>query len=345
MKLSLADRMLRRAARLALAAPDGVLRAIARAPRTNQRGDRLDLRTQVLLELERRVIGASLPASARAARAEMARSAALAQEPAVACAVTEGTVAGRAARIYTPDQPNPPVLLFLHGGGWVVGDLDSHDSPCSRLCVESGLLVVALDYRLAPEHPFPAGLHDALAAFRELAAGGAAALGGDPRRLGLGGDSAGGNLTAAATLVLRDEGGPAPSFQVLIYPATDLYATTPSHAELGKGYYLTTELINMYKRYYAADMDSPLASPLRASSHRALPPALVAVAGFDPLRDEGALYADRLQGAGVPVARIDEGALVHGYLNMGGLIPEARAAVGRLTAAVRDLAHGTADAA
>ena len=222
-----------------------------------------------------------------------------------------------------------PALVYFHGGGWVIGDLDTHDVLCRELANGAGCAVYAVDYRMGPEHRFPAAIDDALAATRWVFAN-AAVLAVDPARVALGGDSAGGNITAAVTLALRDAGpAPRPVFQLLIYPSTDMHGTSASHAENGAGYLLTREVIDYFQGHYldAAHYTDWRASPLLASSHAGLPPALVLTAGYDPLRDEGLAYADKLSAAGVPTQYVCFARQIHGFILMGRIIDEANTAV------------------
>jgi acetyl esterase len=219
-------------------------------------------------------------------------------------------------RVYTP-QGEPPfgVVVFFHGGGWCLGDCVTHDGLCRDLAAAGGALVVSVDYRLAPEHPFPAAVDDALAATRWAAAH-AKALGGDPNRLAVAGDSAGGNLAAAVTHLARDAGGPALAFQLLLYPATDLRAATPSFEENGTGYGAPAGFIRWLIGQYASadDVLDPRASPLLAADFAGLPPAYVATGEYDPLRDEGEAYAERLAAAGVPVTLSRREGMAHGFM-------------------------------
>src|SRR5438093_13283858 len=207
-------------------------------------------------------------------------------------------------RVYTPEGRAPfPVLVYFHGGGWVIGSLETHDGICRHLANAAGAVVVSVDYRLAPEHPFPASGEDAYAATR-WAADNAASFGGDPRRVAVGGDSAGGNLAAVVSLMARDRGGPPLVFQLLVYPVTDFSFDTPSYSENAEGYLLSAESMRWFWGHYLADPADgkhPHASPLQAENVRGLPPALVITAEYDPLRDEGEAYAARLKQAGVPV--------------------------------------------
>ena len=233
-------------------------------------------------------------------------------------------------RLYRPVGPGVrPVLVYFHGGGWTIGDLDTHDVLCRQLCAAADVTVVAVDYRLGPEHRFPAALDDAVAATRWVQRE-AAALGVDASRLAVGGDSAGGNLAAVVALTLRDAGDPPPAFQLLIYPATDQRAVAPSHVTNGQGYLLTSDSVDYYRANYmagASQWSDWRVSPLLAADFSGLPPALVLTAGYDPLRDEGRQYADALSAAGNRVQYICFERNVHGFITMGKVIDEARTAV------------------
>ncbi len=232
-----------------------------------------------------------------------------------------------ACRIYAASSGGPlPALLYLHGGGWVVGDIDSHDSVCRGLARRAGCLVLSVDYRLAPEHRFPAALEDAWAAMSWLHDN-AAGIGADPGRLAVGGDSSGGNLAAVLARWSRDRGGPRPAAQVLIYPVIDIDLDTPSYRTVGTGYGLTRESMRWYWEQYLSDPRdgaSPDASPLRATDLSNLAPALVITCELDPLMSEGTAYAAVLGSAGVPVEHIHEPDMIHGYIRMAGVISRAR---------------------
>jgi acetyl esterase len=211
----------------------------------------------------------------------------------------------------------------------VIGDLDTHDVLCRELANHAGIAVIALDYRLAPEHRFPAAFDDSLAALRWVQRE-AAALGIDAARLAVGGDSAGGNLAAAAAIAARDAGGPAPAFQLLIYPATDQRQGAPSHAALGEGYLLTRDSMRYYRDHYLPQADDYAdwrASPLLHPDLSRLPPAFVLTAGYDPLRDEGLAYAQRLTEAGTRSTLLCFERQIHGFITMGRVIGEANDAV------------------
>jgi len=241
------------------------------------------------------------------------------------------------ARIYTPKtlrkaNGSAPCLVFFHGGGWVIGDLDSHDVVCRKLADEGELMVVSVDYRLAPEHKFPAAVDDAIASTRWIAEN-ARQLGIDAARLMVGGDSAGGNLAAVVAISARDGNGPDIAGQVLIYPATDFAMTHPSHREPETSILLTHSVIPWFRDHYlngAADVHDWRASPARATTLIGLPPAYVLTAGADPLRDEGDEYARRLKEAGVAVTHRSFPGQFHGFFTMGKLLQQANVAAGEI---------------
>ncbi len=229
-------------------------------------------------------------------------------------------------RVYRPAGPGPfPALVYFHGGGWVLGDLESHDDVCRSLAKRTPCVVVSADYRRAPEAKYPAPLDDCEAALRWTAAR-ARDLGVDPAKVAVGGDSAGGNLAAALAIRVRDRGGPAIAFQLLIYPATDRSVGTDSYREFATGTGLTRANMQWFWDCYltaTAERDNPEVSPLRAKSLRGLPPAFVLTAHHDVLRDEGEEYARRLQEAGVPVEAVRFRGVNHGFIRMGALYPQA----------------------
>jgi acetyl esterase len=242
-------------------------------------------------------------------------------------------------RLYEPVQGTwpHPVLVYYHGGGWVIGDLDTHDVVCRQLCRDSGWAVLSVDYRLAPEHPFPAAPDDALAAVRWVREHGAA-HGLDATRIALGGDSAGGNLAAVAAIAMRNAGDAPALLQLLIYPATDMRAVAPSHTHNGQGYVLTADTIAYFRGFYTpqpAQWEDWRVSPLLADDLSHLPPALVLTAGFDPLRDEGRQYADALAAAGVKSQYVCFERQIHGFITMGRVIDEAHTALDLCAAALR----------
>jgi acetyl esterase len=249
-----------------------------------------------------------------------------------------------AARMYTPLKLREakglaPCLVFFHGGGWVIGDLDSHDVVCRKLADEAQLFVVAVDYRLAPEHKFPAAVEDAITATKWIASN-ARQFGLDAARLSVGGDSAGGNLAAVVAIAARDGNGPPISGQVLIYPAIDFAMSHGSHSEPETSILLTHSVIRWFRDHYltgAADVHDWRASPARASSLIGLPPAYVLTAGADPLRDEGDEYAERLKQAGVAVTYRHFPGQFHGFFTMGKLLQQANVAVTEIGAWLRAL--------
>lgn len=237
-----------------------------------------------------------------------------------------------ALRIYRPEltQTKLPVLVFFHGGGWVIGDLDSHDNVCRSLCHYSGCVVVSVDYRLAPEHPFPAAVDDALTA-TQWVADNADELGVDRQRLATGGDSAGGNLATVVAQQSKLNHAPDIGFQLLIYPVIDMSLSSPSMQEFADGYRLTRPLMEWFVGHYLADYQQDKndvrASPILAQNLDHLAPALIITAGFDPLVDEGKAYADRLQAAGVAVEyRCYEG-MIHGFVTMAGALQQGEEAL------------------
>ena len=243
------------------------------------------------------------------------------------------TWADRPARLYVPRSETSRLLVYFHGGGWVVGDLQTHDRLCQRLADEGQTRVLAVEYRLAPEHPFPAPVLDALALFR-LAQERASELGATPHNVGVGGDSAGANLAAVVAMVQRDEGRMPPAVQLLLTPPTDFRRVTPSHRAFEDGYMLTRAWLDWYQGHYAPDIYDVRASPLLASHHRDLAPAIMVTAGFDPLRDDGERYADALRSASVPVVDLHYSGLIHGFPNMDGLIGAADRAMAEVCRAL-----------
>jgi len=246
-------------------------------------------------------------------------------------------------RIYTPLDAADAVLagvVFFHGGGFVIGDLDTHDDLCRLLANGSGCRVVSVEYRLAPEHPFPAAVEDCWAATQYIA-GQADEFGIDATRLAVAGDSAGGNLAAVVTQLAKREDGPAIGFQLLIYPVTQLGSDieTRSMRENASGYFFEKQGMDWFTRAYcpdAAHRSDPRLSPLLCTDLSGLPPAYVVTAGFDPLRDEGKAYADKLDAAGVSVTHVHYPGMIHGFFAMRGLIPKAAEAVAAAAAAMRE---------
>ena len=260
-------------------------------------------------------------------------------------AVRDLTIDGAAGRLparhYSPDEPGGPhpLVVFFHGGGFVLGDLDTHDAPCRLLCRHAGAHVLSVDYRLAPEHPFPAAVEDGRAALLWAFAH-AAELGADPSRVAVAGDSAGGNIAAVVAWQATRDGGPAPVLQVLLYPATDMTQRSRSHELFGGGFLLTRELMDWFAAQYVAGADpaDPRLSVLRADDLGNVAPALVVTAGFDPLRDEGEAYVQALRAAGVaPVVLRRFPGLIHGFCNATGTSPVSREALIEVAGATRAL--------
>jgi acetyl esterase len=241
-------------------------------------------------------------------------------------------------RIYQPHGAGvKPVLVYLHGGGWVIGTLDSYDATCRELAEGAGCVVVSVDYRLAPEHRYPAAPEDCYAGLQWVAAN-ASRLGADAKRLAVGGDSAGGNLSAVVCQMARDRRGPSIRFQLLVYPVTDADFSRRSYVDNAEGYLLTTASMHWFWDHYVpnrAQRAEPYASPLRAADLSGLPPAWVCTAEFDPLRDEGEAYAKRLQQAGVSTTLTRFDGLIHGFISMGLVAPRAQAAVDEALAALK----------
>ena len=248
-------------------------------------------------------------------------------------------------RIYTPDDAPAttragdalPMLVLFHGGGFIAGSPDSHDGGARELCALARAIVVSVDYRLAPEHKFPAAAEDCHAALLWAAAH-AAELGGDATRLAITGDSAGGNLAAAVALMNRDRGGPALALQALVYPTLDPACDSPSAVANGEGYLLTTASMKwMWSLYVngADDYANPYAAPIAAASLAGLPPALVITAEFDPLRDEGEAYGRALEAAGVPVTISRYDGMIHGFASCFDITPRAREAAGEVARALQ----------
>jgi acetyl esterase len=314
--------------------------------------DVLDPGIQLILTLQRRrglvTLNAGTPELTRRWMREQARLTGGA--PTAVGSVRDLTVDGAdgplPARHYAPPGGGHgrPLLLFLHGGGFVVGDLDGHDEPCRLLCRHADVHVLSVDYRLAPEHPFPAAVEDACAAWH-WAHDHAGALGADPDRVAVGGDSAGANLSTVAAYLTVRAGGPAPAAQLLIYPPTDYHSPWESRKLFADGLLLTAADIEWFHRHYIAageDPDDVRHSPLRAGDLSGMPPTVLVTAAFDPLRDEGEAYADALRAAGTTVVSWRVPGMVHGFLNMTTLSRAAREAVIEIAGATRALLAGTA---
>jgi acetyl esterase len=344
---TLAERMQGRIVGFLAELPPSVQRLLAGGRPVRIDGQELAAEYQLVLRLiamaGHRGLDTMTPARARA---EMGRSARVfAGNPPPLARVEERAVPGPSgpvpARLYAPsdDGKRRALVVYYHGGGWVVGDLDSHDTVCRHLAREADVGVLAIAYRLAPEHPFPAAVDDALAAFR-WAATNAAALGFDAARIAVAGDSAGGNLAAVvAQLAVRD-GGPRPAAQLLAYPVTDLSTKHTSYRLFADGFLLTERDMDWFRAHYlpsAASALDPRASPLLAPDLRGLPPAVVLTCGFDVLRDEGEAYARRLEQAGVRVVLRRSAGLIHGFCNAVSVSPASRIAMIEGVRSLRDV--------
>jgi acetyl esterase len=252
--------------------------------------------------------------------------------------VLDTTFADLPIRVYRPSAARPlPVLVYFFGGGWVLGTIDTADGISRALANAAGCLVVVVGYRLAPEHPFPAAVQDCYATVRWVAEH-AAELGADPTRIAVGGDSAGGNLTAATTLLTRDFGGPDLVGQLLVYPNTDQLADDGSLRDNADPWLFNRHSVEWYGRHYLTGPDdaaNPLASPMRAETLKGLPPALVITAEFDPLRDQGERYAHRLTEEGVPTELTRYDGMAHGFFAMAGTVDAGRTAIEQAAARLR----------
>jgi acetyl esterase len=335
----------RRLATSLLRAPASVLRALAGPERRSPEGFVLDPQIQVLLRATELLGSADwYTLSLAGARALMDRSSQiLTSRPGVPLTLREREIpvegGSITARIYAREPRTDgslPVIVYYHGGGFVLGSLESHDGECQALAARVPAIVVAVDYRLAPEHRFPTGVDDALAAFRWVV-GNIAALGGDPARIAVAGDSAGGNLAA---VVARETRGDAvrPVFQLLIYPGLDMTRSLPSHRHFAEGLLLTERHVAFFVACYLdseACRRDPRASPLLAGDHAGLPPAFIMTAGFDPLRDEGDAYARALTAAGVPVYHRCYEGMVHGFFGMSGAVDASARALDEAVGGLR----------
>ncbi|MEI8411835.1 MULTISPECIES: alpha/beta hydrolase [unclassified Kribbella] len=322
------------------ALPTAVRRRLAGAP-IQIDGNVLDPELQLLLRVEGLLPNAPKTEAAKARAHLKTLCRLISGHPRELQRVTELTVRGAdgqlGARLYVPRDPGRGLLVFFHGGGWVVGDLDTHDALCRALADDAGIRVLSVEYRLAPEAPAPTAAEDAIAAFT-WAVDNAPDLGVDPGLVAVGGDSAGGNLAAvvAQQCVRRDL--PRPALQVLLYPALDLVGRRPSRDLFGEGFILTEADIIWYRDHYTPDpaiRPDPLVSPLLAEDLTGLPPAYITTGGFDPLRDEGNQYAEALKSAGVPVTHAFHPSLTHGHSNLLTLPGPTRTAHNALTTHLR----------
>jgi acetyl esterase len=344
----LPPRIEHRILRVVCGLPDGLSRVIFGAPPQNN-GQPLATEMQALRRLASLARDESASAygklSPQQGRARIRAGAAAAagpkrSQPTVGDLAIPGPAGAIPARFYEPPGmglEERPLIVYFHGGGWTIGDLDTCDSVCRFLSLNTPSAVLSVDYRLAPEHPFPAAIEDALAAFC-WAAESHARLGIDPNRIAVAGDSAGGNLAASVSLLARDGEGPSPAMQVLIYPVTDTVGGQGSRDEFAKGFLLSKADMDWFERHYlppAVDRADPRVSVLRAPDLSGLPPAYVATAGFDPLRDEGEAYAKQMQEAVVQVTLRRHPGLIHGFANMTAISSTAHAAMLELAGAVR----------
>lgn len=293
----------------------------------------LDPQAQVILEALSAGPPFQLDGDVNEFRAQFAATS-LPSEPVVIASAEDRSIPGPAGaipiRIYTPEGQGPhPIVVYFHGGGWVIGSIETHDGACRQLCRGASAIIISVDYRLAPEHKFPAAPEDCYAATL-WAAQEAAALGGDPDRMAIAGDSAGGNLAAVTALMIRERGGPALRHQLLIYPVTDHSFGTPSYQENGEDYFLTREIMEWFWEKYLPEDGAgqdPLASPLKTPDLSGLPTATVLTAEFDPLRDEGEAYAERLGAVDENTRLVRYDGLFHGFFGMSAVIDRARDAM------------------
>jgi acetyl esterase len=325
--------------------PDPVKRLLLRRRTVTIDGNTLDTTLQFMLAAQRSAGVNGLVASSdlAVARSQLRKLAAMI-DAGIAVGVRDTSIPGPAGAIpvrhYSPVncQGKESLLVFFHGGGFGVGDLDTHDDLCRLLCRDAGVHVLAVDYRLAPEHPAPAAVEDCYAAYR-WALEHATELGADPARVAVGGDSAGGNLAAVVSQLARNDGVRVPALQLLLYPVVDFAAETRSKTLFSDGYFLTKADIDWFRSLYLAgsplDTSDPRISPLLADDLSGLPPAMVLTGGFDPLRDEGNQYAEALAAAGVAVDHRQFGSLVHGFANFFPLGGASAVAMAEVVSALR----------
>jgi acetyl esterase len=335
-------------ARVALCLPDRVIRAIVGAP-VHVEGAQLSPTAQLLIALERLVPRAApqaVPDLAAVRRdydiVSSVMHAGVARDVEVRDTVVTGARGPIPARVYSPPGVSGPLplLVFFHGGGFVLGSVASHDGICRFLSRHGGVRIVSVEYALAPEHPYPAGVDDAYAAFLHVVAN-AERFGGAGLAVGVGGDSAGGALSAVVAQRCVDDAVTTPAFNLMLYPAVDGLGEHPARQLFGRGYFIETDTIDYYRSCYSPDLErlfEPYASPLRAPDFRGLPPTCVVTAAFDPLRDEGTEYADRLRAAAVPVTHLRCDGLVHGFASFLSCDRHARRAMLNIAKELRCLA-------
>ncbi|GHF75162.1 acetyl esterase [Amycolatopsis bartoniae] len=331
------------ATQLVFSLPRPVRRLIAGRP-IRADGQELALDAQLLLRLQQ-IAGTAMSADTpELARKSLAESQHLVSGPVIGPVSTRELVipddnGGIPATLYTPNGlgEGSGLLVFYHGGGWVIGTRASHDNSARFLAKYAGVRVLSVEYRLAPEHPFPAATEDALAAF-DYAHAKAKDLGADPDRIAVGGDSAGGNLAAVTAQLATGRGGPSPAFQLLLYPGVDASVRRRSRELFSNGFFLTDTDMTWFLDHYAptgVDRTDPRLSPMLAKDLSGLPPAYIATAGFDPLRDEGEAYGEKLRDAGVPVTVSRHSDLIHGYINFLGVGTRFREATAEAAGALR----------
>ncbi|MEY8841897.1 alpha/beta hydrolase [Cribrihabitans sp. XS_ASV171] len=327
--------------------PAGALRALYGARLAEIDGRRIDPKAQALLDLVAQVRGSAPVLDVDASRAQLAGFVARFDRPGPDTVRREmhqlpGAEGLRAARLYLPQgEPPQAALLYLHGGGWIQGSLDTHDALCAKLAAQAGIRVISYDYRLAPEHRFPAASDDVLAAYLGLISGDHD-LHCDPAHLVVGGDSAGGNLAAALMHDLAGEGHAMPAAQLLIYPAVDGRMSSPSMQALADNPLLSRGRMEWYLGQYlpeGQDRCAPRFSPLFSTRHAGQPPALILVAGHDPLWDDGLAYAEKLENAGVKVHLLRYPGQVHGFVNVTKLLPDGPHAIAGISDWLRDVLH------
>jgi len=272
-------------------------------------------------------------------RAGYAALSALAGEGPAVDRVEDSTIAGVPVRSYR-NADAQGIFVYIHGGGYTIGDLDTHDPVCRQLCVESESTVISIDYRLAPEHPFPAGIDDCWAVLQAIAADRASHGTSANDKIVIGGDSAGGNFSAVLALMARDAGLDLAA-QLLVYPAVDSEDDSPSMTENGVGYILTADTMQWFGDQYAADAADWRASPRRAGSHTSVAPALVITAQYDPLRDQGAAYAEQLRDAGVDVTHTNYEGMVHAFFQLSPIVKQASVAITEVAAAAKAALRGS----
>jgi acetyl esterase/lipase len=343
----------RAVARRFLALPPRILRRIVGPARRSPDGLELDLQLQSLLWLiDTLKVPPLAGGDVEAARRGLDRSAPtldVSPEPGVAAydRTVEGAEGSLRARVYVPRGSGgaSPGLVYFHGGGWVIGSIESHDRVCRAIAGRARAVVISVDYRLAPEHPFPAGVDDCWAALQWVAEH-AAELGGDPKRIAVAGDSAGGNLAAVIAQRARDEGGPTLAFQLLWYPSITADLSLPSFTENADAPILDGDVIDAFLHWYIPDIDITDAkalptfiAPSNAEDFAGLAPAFIGSAEHDPLRDDAALYAGLLNDAGVPAELSNESTLVHGYVSFALIVPAAAEATNRGLAALKSALH------